>query len=135
MKIDEKLYHNIITFNPMINEEDIEEVIQVGKYDLLVKFKNGTKRLYDGFSNRRRDIYYESDNLTEEQWRFEFRTRLYQIMMRNGISQKRLAEKVETSEATISRYISGESIPSSLMLDRLAKALHCSMDDFTYKHY
>lgn len=135
MKVNEDLYRNIITINPMIHEDDIEEVIQVGEYDLLIKFKNGTKRLHDGFTNRYRLIQYENDDLTEEQWKFEFRTRLYQMMIRNGFSQKRLAEKIGVSEVMISRYITGECIPNSIMLHKLAKALHCSMDDFVYKHY
>lgn len=58
-----------------------------------------------------------------------FSQRLKDAMERKGISQKILAERAETTEATVSRYLSGARRPESLeVVAKAAKALGVSAD-------
>lgn len=58
----------------------------------------------------------------------DFSTRLKDIIEAKGISQAWLAEKAETTEATISRYISGVHKPNLEIVAKIAKALNVSID-------
>lgn len=58
----------------------------------------------------------------------DFSTRLKDIIDAKGISQAWLAEKAETTEATISRYVSGVHKPNLEIVAKIAKALNVSID-------
>ena len=58
----------------------------------------------------------------------DFSTRLRDIIESKGISQAWLAEKAETTEATISRYLTGIHKPNLDIVARIAKALNVSID-------
>lgn len=58
----------------------------------------------------------------------DFSTRLRDIIESKGISQAWLAEKAETTEATISRYLTGVHKPNLDVVVRIAKALNVSID-------
>jgi transcriptional regulator with XRE-family HTH domain len=70
--------------------------------------------------------------MTEDECRSEFGYRLVHIMIRKGISQVDLAERIGVSNVMINRYINGSNTPSFYVVDKIAKALNCSMDDFRY---
>ena len=46
-----------------------------------------------------------------------------------GVTQKELAEKAETTEVSISRYLSGQRTPRLLTLAAIAQVLGVSIDD------
>ena len=58
----------------------------------------------------------------------EFGTRLLMLLQKNGITQKKLAERINTTEATLSRYIAGEREPKADMLANIATALSTTSD-------
>jgi len=45
-----------------------------------------------------------------------------------GLNQKMVADMAETTEPTISRYVSGQTLPAISIVIRIAKALNISMD-------
>jgi len=51
---------------------------------------------------------------------------------RNRMTQKELAEKLRITEASMSRYISGDRIPKATLLYRMSKMLGCTMEDLCY---
>lgn len=53
---------------------------------------------------------------------------LREYLSSHGISQKWVAEKMNTTYATVSRYVSGERVPSVESLVELAQALNVSVD-------
>lgn len=57
-----------------------------------------------------------------------FRKRLKGLLLERGISQKQLAEKAKTTEATISRYLTGKNTPNIEILGDIATALDVSSD-------
>ena len=57
-----------------------------------------------------------------------FGQRLLNLLQKQNITQKQLADKVNTTEATLSRYISGDREPKADMLANIATALNTTSD-------
>jgi transcriptional regulator with XRE-family HTH domain len=53
---------------------------------------------------------------------------LRKLLESRGISQRWLADESGTTEATISRYIDGLTLPTAVLVTSIAKALHVSTD-------
>ena len=57
-----------------------------------------------------------------------FGQRLLTLLQKQGMTQKELADKINTTEATLSRYVSGSREPKADMLANIATALHTTSD-------
>ena len=57
-----------------------------------------------------------------------FGERLLSLLQKQGVTQKELAERINTTEATISRYVSGDREPKADMLANISTALHTTSD-------
>lgn len=64
----------------------------------------------------------------DKRWNYCFGRRLEAALRIKKMTQRDLAEKVGTTEVTISRYVNGSRCPNAYMVVLLAKALGCSMD-------
>ena len=62
----------------------------------------------------------------------EFSDRLSALISEKGISQRTLAELAETTEATISRYISGQRAPKAITAVKIATALGVNAEYLLY---
>ena len=51
------------------------------------------------------------------------------LMKNKGYTQKKLAQRSGCTEASISKYVSGERTPTLKVAKRLAKALSVTLDD------
>lgn len=58
----------------------------------------------------------------------EFGQRLLSLLQRQGLTQKELANRINTTEATLSRYVSGEREPKADILANIATALNTTSD-------
>lgn len=116
-------------------EQNIIDYYAIDKWDLFVQLNNGDKFIYDSFYNIIRFDLYEGDNLTDDQELNEFRKNLKKMIDRNYITQDELANRVGVDCKTISRYVTGRTIPDCLTLNKIAKALGCSVEDFFYKRF
>ena len=129
--ITEYLYKYVINNNPFINEEDILSYEALNKHDLLINFRNGKQEIYDTFSNTsRRVIRIDQTQTDDSQMRLNFRRRLQTIMNRKWVTQEELARRINSTQPMVSRYLTGQSIPSALTLKKIADALDCSVNDF-----
>ena len=54
--------------------------------------------------------------------------RLKELLEKNNMSQRELAEKTDITEVTISRYVSAQRIPKATEILKIADALNCSCD-------
>ena len=134
--MDNILWQYVLKVDPFAKKEDVVSIEELNDWDLLIIFRNGTKTIYDRFTNYHRNIFYESINeLTDEQEKKEFAYRLRIMMKRKYITQEQLAELIGTSQVTISRWINGECLPSVIMVRKIAKVLDCSMDELFYQEY
>lgn len=57
-----------------------------------------------------------------------FGERLLSLLKKQGVTQKELAERINSTEATLSRYVSGDREPKAEVLANIATALHTTSD-------
>ncbi len=57
-----------------------------------------------------------------------FGERLLSLLQKQNITQRELAERINSTEATLSRYVSGDREPKAEVLANIAMALHTSSD-------
>ena len=58
----------------------------------------------------------------------ELGEKLLGLMKKQGISQRQLADRLNTTEASLSRYVNGEREPKADMLANIATALNTTSD-------
>ena len=58
----------------------------------------------------------------------EFGEKLLGLLQKQGISQRQLADRLNTTEATLSRYVNGDREPKADMLANIATALNTTSD-------
>ena len=57
-----------------------------------------------------------------------FGERLLSLLQKQGMTQKQLADRLNTTEATLSRYVNGDREPKADMLANIATALNATSD-------
>ena len=62
----------------------------------------------------------------------KFEERLRMIMNEQGLSQKELANKANITEASMSKYLSGERTPRADAIVNLSRALEISTDELLF---
>lgn len=59
----------------------------------------------------------------------KFKINLTVLRVKSGLSMKKLSMKTGIARSTISGIESGKSLPGSLTLYKIAKAINCTMED------
>ena len=54
------------------------------------------------------------------------------MMLNRGLTQSDLSDLTGLSQPQLSRYINGKTLPSAFVVEKLAKALKCNVDDFYF---
>lgn len=130
------LWQYVLQIDPFAKKDDVIELTELNEWDLLIVFRDGRKILYDRFTRYYKNITYGNINeLTAEQEKIEFAYMLRSLMGRNRITQEEMAERINTSQTMISHYMTGRSLPNVITLNKIAKVIGCSMDDFFNKNY
>lgn len=111
----------------------VEEHIFIGDYFLIAKLTDGSRVCYDQSDRSIRNLPSDPDTMSEVQFRREFGIRLRRLMERKRITQSELAERMGVSQTRISGYVRGKNTPSIFMVNKIAKALNCSIDELTYR--
>ena len=112
--------------NRMISYQDS------GDFEITVRCDDGETYIYDDLDRTIRMLPPDGELMTEDVWRREFGRRLRKRMARKGLTQSELAEKVGVSQVMLSNFMTGRSMPGFYIVDKLARALDCSVDDFRY---
>ena len=99
---------------------------------VFLQMRNGEVYVYDEELNSLARMPDDPYDMTEEECRDVFRKALAHIMRMKGVSQDRLSRLTGISQQAISSYICGRRSPTLYVMDKLAKALECSTDDFRY---
>ncbi len=55
--------------------------------------------------------------------------RISDLLQKNGLSQRELAEKVNVTEVSMSRYIKGDRVPKGPIIANIAAVLHTTSED------
>lgn len=59
--------------------------------------------------------------------------RIHKLLKENNISQRVLAKRIGSTEASVSRYINGTRTPDARTINKIAKALNVSTDTLLMK--
>jgi DNA-binding Xre family transcriptional regulator len=129
--MNEYLEKNMAAYYPYLVDEAIE-IVETGPSELLVRLADGSAYLYDDFDQIARPLPRDSDNMTEMECRTEFSARLRRTMLLKGVSQNELADRTGITRPMINRYMTGKSEPGFYNLDKIARALGCSLEEFRY---
>ena len=105
---------------------------QLDLYLLLVEFDDGDICIYDDLSQSIRSVPKDPNAMTEEECRNEFGRRLVRLMGIKCITQTELSQMTNIPQYLISKYINGKTTPSFYNVDKIAKALKCSVDELRY---
>lgn len=125
-RLVERFHQNFSAFS-----DEIVEYQKLNAFDLLVTLEDGRQILYDDFENTVRILRTDED-LTESRCRRIFGEKLRKLLFRKGLSQNELAEIIGVSQPQLSNYISGKTTPGFYIVLKIAKALNCSVEEFTY---
>jgi hypothetical protein len=133
--MDDFYKHCLMHIDPFMSEDEVLECRMINEFDVLFVFKDGRRIIFDSDTNYFWGQFAEGHILTKEQIAKEFSSRLRTMMRRACIDQEYLAEALGTKQPVVSRYVTGDSIPSYVTVVQIADILGCSMDDFRYKRY
>lgn len=126
-----RVIENLKTNFPFL-AADAVDYIEHSDCEVVVKLEDGRMFLYDDMDKSFRKLPSNCYELSEDECRSEFGQRLYKIMFRKGFTQFDLSEKTGIQQSLLSNYITGKRSPSFYNVDRIAKALGCSVDEFRY---
>lgn len=125
------IFENMQSYYPFLSER-MASYKKVGPYELIVKTNDSETILYDDVNHSIRRLPRDSNNMTEQEVSVEFRQRLRRLMTQQGVSQLELSELTGIPQSTISNYLTGKFLPGFYNMDKIAKALKCSIDEFRY---
>lgn len=130
--MENDMYSNFELYYPNVARQVDSYLPTLDPDELMIVLKDGSRILYNDFDNSVRNLPSDSNNMSEGQCKREFGFRLKKLMYKRCITQEELSNQTGITQAMISRYICGESLPSFYNTDKIAKALGCSIDEFRY---
>lgn len=131
--MDERLLTNFKNQFPCFADRAVE-YREKGPFELVVKLDDGHVISYYDTEQGIRRLPSDDSRLTEEECREEFGIRLYRIMYDKGVTQSELSEMTGITQSNISNYITGRKTPSFYTVDKIARALDCSIEELRYKY-
>lgn len=132
----DNLYLNFERYFPTIaNQVDEYRVyVEHAPGSLTVRLNDGSYFLYDDFDKTLRKLPNDGYELTEDECRKEFGFRLRRLLYCKGITQAELSDATGIPQCSISNYINGKVCPNFYSVDKIAKALDCSLDELSYRY-
>lgn len=126
------MFEDFKRYFPRIADEVVEYEDSTDSSEILVKTNSGESYIFDTFDKSLYRLPNDSKTLTEDECRREFGRRLRKIMVRKGLTQCELSNMTGIPQPMLSKYLVGKSAPGFYNVDKIAKALNCSVDEFRY---
>lgn len=99
-----------------------------GRMEIVVTLDDNTKRYFNFLDKTIRHAFDgESEYESEDDWRQMFARKLKKKMHDSFITHPELSELTGISTVTLSKYVSGKSTPSTYNIQKIARALNCSV--------
>jgi DNA-binding Xre family transcriptional regulator len=127
----QRLYENFKFHFPLIAEK-VVRYRDISPYELEVSLLDGSVFMYDELNKSIRKRPRDCDHMTEEECKREFGMRLRSVMFMRGVDQADLCRLTGIPQPSISNYVNGRTCPSFYNLDKIARALKCSVDELRY---
>jgi len=127
----DNLIDNFFLYFPTENIEgtDFECNENYNPFELIIKYPDGTVKVYDDLNRSIRIVSYNSGNVTDEIWKREFARRVKWRLHRKGYTQEELAAELGINRCTLNGYLTGKNMPGFRFVTKLAKALGCTPND------
>lgn len=116
---------------PHIHSKIIETMV-INAHEIIIWLNDERIFSYYVHDSELIELPPNSKNMNHEEYAYLFGINLRRIMNRKGLMQEDLTEMTGIPQSMISRYFTGKACPSANMVRKIAMALGCSMDDFTY---
>jgi DNA-binding Xre family transcriptional regulator len=129
--MEDRVFDNFERFFPSIARLALN-CRQIDLSSIMVDLEDGDRVMYDDVEKTIRTLPKDPNSLSKDQCSYEFGLRLRRVMTMKGITQEELAERTGLTQTMISLYINGKNNPSFYAVDKIAKALGCSLDDLRY---
>ena len=119
--------------HPSIYEMSLE-CKMVCAFEMVVRLSDGSVVVFNTTDKTIRNMAAKYDSMTEDEYRTELGHRIRSRMMIKGITQSELSERTNIKQSQLSRYITGNVLPSFYTVARIARGLGCSVTelDCTY---
>lgn len=127
------MINNFIQFWGGIHGEPVYAE-EISPFELIVETEEGYTVLYNDQDGSIRSLPKDSNCMTEEECRREFKYNLKKQLALKEMSQLELSEITGIPQPVLSNYMNGKNSPGLYNLDKIAKALNCSVDDFRYTY-
>lgn len=103
-----------------------------GPYEIYIRLDDGKILAFDFIDKSIRIARPYKEPLSDDDRVHEFGRRLCRLMYIKGLTQNDLSEITGISQTMISFYVNGRSVPSFDKVDKICRALGCSMDELRY---
>lgn len=100
-----------------------------GPYHITVLLSDNTRVEFDSSDNTIRWVKKIDRTVDNDILRKEIGRNIRKFIVYRGMRQQEVSEKLGVTEAMLSRYINGTSMPSIDKLHNLASILNCHVDD------
>ena len=106
-----------------------------GPYHITFLLDDNTRLEFDGSENTIRWPHVADIFTDNEEYRKEIGRNIRKFMIYRGLNQQEVCERVGITQAMLSRYITGNSMPRLDKLNHLAHILNCEISDLTGKYH
>ena len=100
-----------------------------GRASIGVKLRNGERLDYNHLDNSVRWVHYNDRDIDDETRRKTFGHNLEKMIPFTGLSKGEIAERLGITNAMLSRYLKGTSMPSVDKAHQIAMLIGCSTDE------
>ena len=127
----DRMYASLEANFPWIVRDMIETKMR-GDFEVIVKTVNGEVYSFNYLDCVLHRLPDDSNNMTEHECRSEFGRNLYRMILQRKMTQTELSRLTGIPQCQLSNYVRGKTCPSFYNVDKIAKALNCSMDELRY---
>lgn len=129
--INQTLYSDFLEYTG-VDPDEIDNLEQLSATELLATMKDGTRYVFDRADRPTvRRLNDDLVNMTDEEMGIDFCARFDSLLRHSGHTLTTLAEATGISNQTLSRYARGLTEPRMSDLRKMARALKCTLNDFT----
>lgn len=131
-KIDEQLIRTFKLHFPTLVDDVVKYTFDNVLEELIFVLSDGSVWCYEDIDNSIHRLPNNLNNMSDSEYKSEFGRRMKKLMFRRHITQEELTKKTGITQCMISRYVNGISIPTFINVDKIARALNCSVDDLRH---
>lgn len=124
---DEMILRNIELYYRHIYEN--AEKITIRGIDVVIRTFDNRLYIYEITNGNMHLVVRDIEDITDDEIHKDFIRQVKYRMLLKTVMQSDLARYCGVAQTTISRYLSGNSIPDVIMANKMAEVLGCKLND------